>query len=63
MKRPIVKYYSMSSVLALEPLMEKVTEDFLHQLDTRFATKGSEKQCDLGEWIAFCKSTPLFPVW
>ncbi|KAF7536624.1 hypothetical protein G7054_g4385 [Neopestalotiopsis clavispora] len=53
-KRPIVKYYSQGSVMALEPLMDKTIKDFCMQLDTRFA-KGphSGKVCDLGEWIAF----------
>ncbi|KAL6863421.1 hypothetical protein ACO1O0_003675 [Amphichorda felina] len=53
MKRPIVKYYSMSSVLNLEPLMDTVSKDFLKQLDNRFATKGTKQRCDLGEWIGF----------
>ena len=58
MKRPIVKYYSMSSVLNLEPLMDTVSKDFLKQLDNRFATKGTKQRCDLGEWIGFCKILP-----
>lgn len=53
MKRPVVKYYSISHVLALEPHMNVVVRDFLQQLDERFALPG--KVCDLGEWIAFCK--------
>ena len=54
MKRPIVHYYSASSVAALEPLMDKVIGDFCGHLETRFMGKTS-KLFDLGEWIAFCK--------
>ncbi|KAK8121312.1 hypothetical protein PG999_005432, partial [Apiospora kogelbergensis] len=53
MKRPIVHYYSASSVAALEPLMDKVIGDFCGHLETRFMGKTS-KLFDLGEWIAFC---------
>lgn len=54
-KRPIVKYYSQSSVLAQEPLFTKVIGDFCTQLETRFMNGTQDKICDLGEWIAFCK--------
>ncbi|KAK3940293.1 Pisatin demethylase [Diplogelasinospora grovesii] len=54
MKRPIVKYYSLGSVLALEPHMDKVINDFCQHLEQRFMTgPGGPKECDLGEWIAF----------
>ncbi|KAK8068802.1 Cytochrome P450 monooxygenase vrtE [Apiospora phragmitis] len=53
MKRPIVQYYSASSVLSLEPLMDKVIADFCRHLETRFMGDNS-KAFDLGEWIAFC---------
>ncbi|KAL2020441.1 hypothetical protein VTK56DRAFT_8407 [Thermocarpiscus australiensis] len=53
MKRPVAKYFSLSHVLALEPHMDKVINDLIKQLDERFAKPG--KDCDLGEWIAFCK--------
>lgn len=61
MKRPIVHYYSASSVAALEPLMDKVIADFCGHLEKRFI-RGDGKYFDLGEWIAFCKSKALlFP--
>ncbi|KAK3353366.1 cytochrome P450 [Lasiosphaeria hispida] len=54
MKRPIVKYYSLSSVLGMEPIMDKVVGAFCKQLDNRFVSGPSgPKECDLGEWIAF----------
>ncbi|KAK7942479.1 Cytochrome P450 monooxygenase vrtE [Apiospora aurea] len=53
MKRPIVQYYSASSVQSLEPLMDKVIADFCGHLETRFAGDNG-KAFDLGEWIAFC---------
>ncbi|KAK8878771.1 cytochrome P450 monooxygenase [Apiospora arundinis] len=53
MKRPIVHYYSASSVAALEPLMDKVIADFCGHLEKRFID-GVGKSFDLGEWIAFC---------
>lgn len=62
MKRPIVKYYSMSSMLAMEPLMDKVLEDFCAQLNARFVDGTRGRICDLGEWITFCESLPR-PIW
>ncbi len=64
MKRPIVKYYSLSSVLALEPHMDKVIEDFCTHLDTRFI-KGPDgpKDINLGEWVAFCESFLCLLSW
>ncbi|KAK4213314.1 cytochrome P450 [Rhypophila decipiens] len=54
MKRPIAKYYSIGSVLALEPTMDVVVNDFCKQLEKRFMTGPSgPKECDLGEWIAY----------
>ncbi|KAM5345061.1 hypothetical protein ACJ41O_010923 [Fusarium nematophilum] len=54
MKRPIVKYYSMSSVSALEPQMNPVISDFCGHLENRFMNgQNRDKQCDLGQWIAF----------
>ncbi|KAK8097678.1 benzoate 4-monooxygenase cytochrome p450 [Apiospora kogelbergensis] len=58
MKRPIVHYYSASSVAALEPLMDKVIGDFCGHLETRFMGKTS-KSFDLGEWIAFSGQIPF----
>jgi hypothetical protein len=56
MKRPIVKYYSLSHVLGVEPHLDTVITDLLGHLDRRFAN--TDKECDLGAWIAFCK-TPI----
>ncbi|KAK0744864.1 cytochrome P450 [Apiosordaria backusii] len=52
MKRPIVKHFSLGSVLALEPHYDRVLGELIQQLDTRFL-KASNTTCDLGEWIAF----------
>ncbi|KAK4033039.1 Pisatin demethylase [Parachaetomium inaequale] len=51
MKRPVVKYFSLGHVLALEPHMDTVISDLIKNLDERFVK--SKKPCDLGEWIAF----------
>ncbi|KAK3318887.1 cytochrome P450 [Apodospora peruviana] len=54
-KRPVVKYYSMSSVLALEPKIDGVINEFCKQLEQRFINgPAGPKDCDLGEWLAFC---------
>ncbi|KAI0855331.1 cytochrome P450 [Xylaria cubensis] len=50
MKRPIVKYFTMRNVLSKEILMDKVIKDMCRHLNTSF----NDKDCDLGEWIAFC---------
>lgn len=55
MKRPIVKYYSQGSVLTLEPLMDTVISDFCDHLETRFMGGKQSQECDLGQWIGFCK--------
>ncbi|KAK3306759.1 cytochrome P450 [Chaetomium strumarium] len=56
MKRPVVKYYSLSHVLGIEPHMDTVISDLLGHLDRRFAN--TNKECDLGEWIAFSQPFP-----
>lgn len=55
-KKPMVKYYSIGSILRLESLADRLLGDFCHQLDTRFATADANgpRVCDLGRWIAFC---------
>lgn len=55
MKRPIVKYYSMSSVLAMEPHVNRVLGDFCKHLENRFMDKtgAPSSDCDLGRWIAY----------
>ncbi|KAI5465273.1 cytochrome P450 [Mariannaea sp. PMI_226] len=52
MKRPIVKYYSQSSVLGLEPLFDELIEDFCGHLEKRFMNE-TGKKCDLGAWIGY----------
>ena len=54
MQKPIAKYFSISGILALEPLMDESVQDLCNQLERRFA--GGAKTCDLGEWIAYCWS-------
>ncbi|EFX04226.1 benzoate 4-monooxygenase cytochrome p450 [Grosmannia clavigera kw1407] len=54
MKRPIVKYYSMSSVLKLETRANDVLSDLCRHLEHRFMDGENEgKDCNFGEWIAF----------
>ncbi|KAJ3548445.1 hypothetical protein NM208_g992 [Fusarium decemcellulare] len=54
MKRPIVKYYSMSSILAMEGEMNPVISDFCDHLERRFMQKeNKDKKFDFGQWIAF----------
>ncbi|CAK7221524.1 hypothetical protein SBRCBS47491_004554 [Sporothrix bragantina] len=55
MKRPIVKYYSMSSVLAMEPHVNRVLGDLCTHLEMRFMDKAGQpsSDCDLGRWIAY----------
>ncbi|KAH8204472.1 hypothetical protein TruAng_001388 [Truncatella angustata] len=53
MKRPIAKYYTQSSLLSFEPLMDRVITDFCTHLNCRFAKRSNAATCDLGEWIAF----------
>ncbi|KAF5001839.1 hypothetical protein FDECE_10828 [Fusarium decemcellulare] len=54
MKRPIVKYYSMSSVLAMEGEVNPVISDFCDHLERRFMEKeNKDKRFDFGQWIAF----------
>jgi hypothetical protein len=55
MKRPIVKYYSQSRVMGLEPLFDNLTIKLCHHLENRFMSKTGPTECDLGEWIGFCK--------
>ncbi|KAM0378981.1 hypothetical protein ACHAPY_005612 [Fusarium culmorum] len=43
MKRPIVKYYSQSSVIGLEPLFDDLIRDFCGHLETRFMNVAERK--------------------
>jgi hypothetical protein len=53
MKRPLAKFFSVGHVLALEPHMDTVVKDLIGHIDKRFVNP--KKNCDLGEWVAFCK--------
>ncbi|RSM12473.1 hypothetical protein CDV31_006314 [Fusarium ambrosium] len=53
MKRPIVKYYSQSSVIRLEPLFDSLIGDFCGHLEKRFMSGTEPTECDLGEWVGF----------
>ncbi|KAF6810906.1 benzoate 4-monooxygenase cytochrome p450 [Colletotrichum plurivorum] len=53
MKRPIVKYYSQSSVIGIEPLFNSVISDFCEHLENRFMSGSAPTECDFGEWIGF----------
>ncbi|EPE02811.1 benzoate 4-monooxygenase cytochrome p450 [Ophiostoma piceae UAMH 11346] len=54
MKRPIVKYYSMSSILNMEPQMNDVITDFCRHLEDRFMEgSGRGNDFDFGKWIAY----------
>ncbi|GAB1312635.1 Pisatin demethylase [Madurella fahalii] len=55
MQRPVAKYFSFGSVIAMEPLMDKALNDLCDQLERRFTNgRGNGQVCDLGDWIAFC---------
>ncbi|CCC10483.1 unnamed protein product [Sordaria macrospora k-hell] len=51
MKRPVVRHYSVPSVLAMEPLMDKVINDLLGHLQTRYVD--TKKECEFGEWLGY----------
>lgn len=55
MKRPVVRHYSTSAVLVMEPNMDKVIEDFGDHLQKRFAEP--KTVCPFGEWLGYCKYT------
>ncbi|KAK8020042.1 hypothetical protein PG990_005180 [Apiospora arundinis] len=49
MKRPIIRHYSISNVLATEPLMDKVIDELCGHLEKRFVETG--RLCCLDEWL------------
>ncbi|KAK1780274.1 putative cytochrome P450 pisatin demethylase-like protein [Copromyces sp. CBS 386.78] len=51
MKRPVVRHYSVPSVLAMEPLMDQVMDDFLGHLQTRYVD--TKQECEFGEWLGY----------
>lgn len=55
MKRPMAKYYSMSSILSFEPRASDMIGDLCGHLDKYADGEKAGKDCDLGQWIAFCK--------
>ena len=57
LKRPVVRHYSVPSVLAMEPHMDKVIADFLSHLQNRYVKPS--KVCEFGEWLGYCKSDPI----
>jgi hypothetical protein len=60
-RRPIARYYSLNSILTLEPHMDKVLNHLCRQLETRFIDgRNSNKTCDLGAWITYCTSSSVF---
>jgi hypothetical protein len=52
MRRPIAQAYSLSSLVAYEPLVDSTTAVFLSRLDELFASK-EDKVCDLGLWLGW----------
>lgn len=62
-RRPIARYYSVNSVLSLEPHMDKVLNHLCHQLETQFVDGNhSDRTCDLGDWILYCTSSAVFSM-
>jgi hypothetical protein len=52
MRRPIAQAYSLSSLVAYEPLVDSTTAVFLSRLDELFASKEG-MVCDLGLWLGW----------
>lgn len=52
LKRPVVRHYSVPSVLAMEPHMDKVIQSFLSHLHTRYVTTPSTPS-PFGEWLGY----------
>lgn len=51
LKRPVVRHYSVPSVLAMEPHMDAVVADLLQHLQKRFVQP--KKTCEFGEWLGY----------
>ncbi|KAI8271935.1 hypothetical protein K4K56_002839 [Colletotrichum sp. SAR 10_98] len=51
MKRPVVRHYSVPSVLAMEPHMDRCIDEFCDHLQKRFAD--TWEACVFGDWLAF----------
>ena len=53
-RKPISKFYSMSTTLALEPHIDGVIRHFCEHLERRFVdVPDGRKEFDLGEWVLF----------
>jgi len=54
-RRPIARYYSLNSILTLEPHMNKVLNHLCQQLDNKFVGGPNRSEiCDVGDWISYC---------
>ncbi|KAM7195564.1 Pisatin demethylase [Naviculisporaceae sp. PSN 640] len=51
LKRPVVRHYSVPSVLAMEPHMDSVIADFFDHLRTRYVSP--KKPCPFGDWLSY----------
>lgn len=59
-KRPISMHYSLKGILSLEPHIDVMIQYFCQRLEENFINAPNGTQiCDIGEWIAFCKSSHL----
>ncbi|KAK3988045.1 putative cytochrome P450 pisatin demethylase-like protein, partial [Cladorrhinum sp. PSN332] len=51
LKRPVVRHFSVPSVLAMEPLMDKAMAEFLDHLQARYVKPA--KPCEFGDWLGY----------
>ncbi|KAK4224031.1 pisatin demethylase [Podospora fimiseda] len=51
LKRPVVRHFSVPSVLAMEPLMDQAIEEFVGHLQTRFVKPN--KPVQFGNWLSY----------
>ncbi|KAK0609431.1 cytochrome P450 [Immersiella caudata] len=51
LKRPVVRHYSVPSILAMEPHMNNVISGFLGHLQKRYVELN--KVCEFGEWLGY----------
>ncbi|KAK2049719.1 cytochrome P450 [Colletotrichum somersetense] len=52
LKRPVVRHYSVPSMLAMEPLMDQTIAEFCDHLERRFVDTG--EPCEFGDWLSYC---------
>jgi hypothetical protein len=56
LKGPIGKYYTMSSVTALETHIDKVINQLCRIIETKYVdSPGGPTTCDLSQWLLYCK--------